>query len=155
MCWSAAGVWDALQAGAYAEAQARVGLLLAAGDQLAIDRGSWVVASELLLEDGPPMAVFAAHTLPSELDQPYTKLVDGRWMDLVLRKLADYDLLAEKKKKLNFKRPGLPAGSETQNASSAAAKEKAEPKRKAKSKGKGKQSEGGAAAPLEAEPESK
>jgi hypothetical protein len=45
-------------------------LLMAQGDQLSIDRGSWVVASELALEPAPPMASFAQHTLPTESEPP-------------------------------------------------------------------------------------
>lgn len=92
-----AGIHDCLRANRVAEARARCVLLMAQGGQLSIDRGSWVVASELALEPAPPMASFAQHTLPTESEPPYTRLIDGRWFDLFLQKLQDYDSLSEKK----------------------------------------------------------
>ncbi len=102
---------DCLRSGAPEEARARACLLLCQGDQLSIDRGSWVVASELALEDAPPMAAFNNHPLPSEAEPPYTKLIDPRWMELVLHRLNEYDQLTEKKKKLS-RRPGPPTREE-------------------------------------------
>ena len=83
MLWGVAGILDALRAGSHAEARARACLLLAQGDQLSIDRGSWLVASELSLEESPPMASFTAHTLPMDSEALYSRLIDGRWFDLV------------------------------------------------------------------------
>eukprot|EP00438_Fugacium_kawagutii_P001255 Skav223451 [mRNA] locus=scaffold350:925896:940241:- [translate_table: standard] len=102
--WGIAAVLDCLRSNQIEEARARCGLLLAQGDQLSIDRGSWVIAGEIALEDSPPMAAFNQHTLPSELESPYTRLIGSRWFDLFLQKLNDYDSLSEKKKKLNAKR---------------------------------------------------
>ena len=104
LLWGIAGILDALKAERFAEARCRAGLLLAAGDQMSIDRGSWLVASELLLEDPPPMGAFNAHVLPTESEPPYTRLIDSRWLELVLAKLSDIDSLNEKKKKLNFRK---------------------------------------------------
>lgn len=105
LLWGIAGVLDCLRCNAPEEARARCALLLACGDQLSIDRGSWIVASEMMLEEGPPMSSFQYHTLPSETEQPYTRLIDGRWLDLFLAKLSDHDALNEKKKKLSYKKP--------------------------------------------------
>ena len=104
LLWGIAGILDALKANKVAEARCRAGLLLASGDQMSIDRGSWLVAGELMLEDPPPMAAFNAHVLPTESEPPYTRLVDSRWLELVLAKLSDIDSLHEKKKKLNVRR---------------------------------------------------
>ncbi len=102
--WSVAGVLDCLRSGNVQEAQARCYLILAMGDQMSIDRGSWVVAGEVALEDPPPMASFNNHTLPTEAEPPYTKLIDARWLELFLSKLSDVDSLNEKKKKLSARR---------------------------------------------------
>ena len=104
LLWGIAGILDALKANKVAEARCRAGLLLASGDQMSIDRGSWLVAGELMLEDPPPMAAFNSHVLPTESEPPYTRLVDSRWLELVLAKLSDIDNLHEKKKKLNVRR---------------------------------------------------
>lgn len=99
---------------------------------MSIDRGSWVVAAEMSLEDGPPTSSFQNHALPSETELPFTKLVDGRWMDIFLSRLSDIDSLNEKKKKLSYKKT---SGSAADNA----AADKPAAKAKSKGKGKGKQ----------------
>lgn len=111
LLWGIAGAHDALRRGATEECRARLALLLCQGDQLSIDRGSWVVASELGLEDPPPMTSFLQHRLPSEAEPPYSKLIDPRWMELVLHRLNEFDQLSEKKKKLQ-KKPPNPGGRE-------------------------------------------
>lgn len=146
LLWGVAGVLDALRSNAVGEARARCCLLLAQGDQLSIDKSNWVVASEMSLEDSPPMAAFHAHTLPAETEPPYTKLVDSRWMELFLAKLADYDSLNEKKRKLSYKKPAVQqdAAGQTQKP------DRPNPKAKAKGKGRGKAS-GNSSSEAEAE----
>ena len=141
LLWAIGGVLDALNQQRISEAKARCCLALAAGDQLSIDRGSWLVAGELMLEEAPPLASFAQHSLPMAHEAPYTRLVDGRWLDLVVQKLADYDTLSEKKKRLGgqlLKPPGLDPAAESPA-----------PKPKAKVKGKGKEKGSGGAAGTE------
>ena len=129
LLWGVAGMVDALRAGRAEEAKARGYLILAQGDQLSIDRGSWTVASELALEEPPPFAAFQSHLLPQETEQPFTKLVDGRWLDLILSKLQDMDNLNERKKKLSGRR-ALPAADSLPTA---------DPKKKGGKDGKGKE----------------
>ena len=100
LLWGIAGALDCLIQQRPEEARARLGLLLAMGDQLSIDRGSWLLAAEISLEDPPPLSSFSHHVLPQDNEAPYTKLVDGRWIDLFLQKLNDYENLADKKRKL-------------------------------------------------------
>ena len=80
--WSLAGIWDYLREGKYSEARARtaaqgpraVGARLpGCGGSLwprtewpsqtsrEVDKGSWLVASELSLEEAPPFSSFAHH----------------------------------------------------------------------------------------------
>ena len=140
LLWGIAGVLDALRSNAVEEARARCCLLLAQGDQLSIDKGNWVVASEMSLEDPPPMAAFQAHTLPMDTEPPYTR------MELFLAKLADYDSLNEKKKKLGYKKTPDPAAGPRSD--------KPSPKPKAKGKGKGKAAQAaGAEAEADAPPQ--
>lgn len=139
LLWGIAGVLDCLRDGLVSEARARCCLLLAAGDQLSIDRGSWLVSQEILLEEGPPVAAFSQHVLPTDTEPPHTRLIDGRWVDLFLQKISDYDALAEKKKKLGAKRYGAPG------ADSPAISDKGKGE-KGKGKGKGRKSQGGGSA---------
>lgn len=111
LLWGVAGILDCLRNNDVDAARARCGLLLRQGDQLSIDKGLWTVAAELSLEDSPPFSSFATHTLPTETEAPHTKLVDGRWMDLILHRLSSYDLLTEKKK-LSAKKFLPPPGAE-------------------------------------------
>ena len=143
MLWSVAGALDALRAGNQDECRARLNLLLAAGDQMSIDRGSWVVAGEILLEEPPPMSIFQNHVLPSEGEAPYTRLIDARWFEIFLQKLQDYDALTEKKKKLSLKKFQKPDASPPVETPDPKPKPKA--KTKGKGKGKGESSGGGAA----------
>ena len=143
MLWSVAGALDSLRAGNQEECRARLNLLLAAGDQMSIDRGSWIVASEILLEEPPPMSIFQSHLLPTEGEAPYTRLIDARWFEIFLQKLQDYDALTEKKKKLSIKKFQKPEG----GLPGEVVDPKPKPKAKTKGKGKGKNdSSGGGAA---------
>jgi len=124
------------------QARARCGLLLAMGDQMSIDRGLWLVAGEIRLEEPPPMASFQAHLLPAESEAPHTRLVDGRWIDLFLQKLADYDQLQGKKRKLSLRRTGKGGDTAVSDAASSSSAAQA-PKKGAKQKGKGNKDRGG------------
>eukprot|EP00435_Cladocopium_sp_Y103_P012467 s3412_g3.t1 len=98
--WALAGVWDALRQGKVPEARARCALGVAALDQLGIDRGSWLVASEMTLEEPPPFSAFAAHRPLETWETPCSKLVDERWLELFLAKLRDIHDFQDKKQKL-------------------------------------------------------
>lgn len=98
--WIIAGIGDALHEERYEEAYLRSLLGLAAGDQLSIDKGSWNVAGEVLLEDPPPFTSFTSHTLPSGAEVPFTKLVDARWMEIFMARLREVDLYLETRRKL-------------------------------------------------------
>ena len=99
--WIMAGAWDDLRQGNADRARARLALGVAAYDQQAYDRGSWLLAGEMSLEHPPPYGGFSARQPPDVWETPHTRLIDGRWFDLLiskLRSLADYQ---EKKAKLN------------------------------------------------------
>eukprot|EP00438_Fugacium_kawagutii_P014589 Skav231488 [mRNA] locus=scaffold820:416816:419018:+ [translate_table: standard] len=145
LLWAIAGIYDAIKDQRVDEARSRCLLALAAGDQLSIDRGSWVIAQEILLEDPPNLTAFQQHTLPGDLEAPHSKLVDGRWMDLFIQKLNDWDSLAEKKRKLGSKKSPQAPNSEPSKA--------AEAKKGAKGKGKNR-SQSGKNPAEEAEPSS-
>ncbi len=142
LLWSIAGILDALRNQKYSEARARACLALAIGDQLSIDRGNWLIAGEMSLEDPPPLGAFSHHPLPQEHEAPFTKLVDGRWVDLFVQKLHDYESLAEKKRKLGAKGAFPPNPPPTGNPAKGEYV-KGDPKRKAKAAPKGKGAAGG------------
>ena len=54
LLWGVAGVLDSIRMNDIPQARARCGLLLAMGDQMSIDRGLWLVAGEISLEEPPP-----------------------------------------------------------------------------------------------------
>jgi hypothetical protein len=98
--WSVAGIWDCLRQGRHEEARARCALAVASLDQLGVDKGSWLVASEVCLEDAPPFSSFAAHQPLENWESPHSKLIDERWLELFLAKLRDIHDFQDKKMKL-------------------------------------------------------
>lgn len=104
-CWSACGILQDLINGRVAHARARAGLLVLQLDQCAIDRGSWGLASELALEQGPPLSTLASHTLPSVSDgeSPFSKLLDARWAEVFLTHLQDAENYVTKRRNLGKK----------------------------------------------------
>lgn len=103
--WSAAGILDSLISGNVAAARARAGLLLLMLDQAAADRGSWVLASELSLEQGPPFAALSHHLPPSVGDGevPFSRLLDPRWAEVALCHLKDTEEYVNRRGKLGRK----------------------------------------------------
>ncbi|CAK9095183.1 unnamed protein product, partial [Durusdinium trenchii] len=126
--WTLAGIWDCLRLGRYEEARARAGLGVAMIDQHACDKGSFLVASELTLEEPPPFASFSRHSPPEIWETQHTRLIDGRWVDLILNKLRDLADYHDKRNKLQPPRKD-PA------APSPAPKAKPSPKKKGEGKG--------------------
>lgn len=101
IAWSIAGALDALRNQKVAEAQARLGLLLAAMDQVACDRGSWLLGTEVLLEpSGPPYSSFGRHVPPEFGENPHSRLLDSRWVDAMMFRVKELDDFAERKAKL-------------------------------------------------------
>lgn len=98
--WIMAGAWDDLRAGHTDRARARLALGVAAYDQQAYDKGSWLLSGELSLEGHPPYGAFAAHPNVESYEAPHTKLIDGRWFDLIVSKLKGIATFQEQKIKL-------------------------------------------------------
>ena len=90
--WVMAGIGDALREERYEEAYLRSLLGLAAGEQLSIDKGSWNVASEILLEDPPRFPAFTR----TFAEVPFTKLIDASF----IARLREVDLYLESLRKL-------------------------------------------------------
>ena len=103
--WAAAGILDDLAQGRAAHARARAGLLVLMLDQCAIDKGSWALAAELSLEQAPPLATLANHSLPSIADgeSPFSRLLDPRWAEVMLAHLKDAEDYVQKRKNLGRK----------------------------------------------------
>lgn len=104
--WCVAGALDAIRCGKVQEGQTRLALLLAMLDQVACDRGQWLIASELALEAPPPFSSFARHAAPDFQEAPHTKLLDSRWVDAVMYRVKELDEYAERKAKLGKSRKG-------------------------------------------------
>lgn len=102
--WAIAGIWDSLRCGRHEEARARAGLALASLDQQACDRGSFLLAAEVSLETAPPYSSFQCHSAPEPFETQHSKLLDPRWIELMLSKLRDLSDYQEKKMKLNAPR---------------------------------------------------
>ena len=99
--WMLAGIHDCLKNQDYDQARARCCLSLAAIDQSAMDAGNWTLAQEFLLEVPPPYGSFA-HRRPVEAgEQQSTRLVDERFLEVMMWRLKDRDSFHESKKRLS------------------------------------------------------
>ena len=128
--WGIAGVLDCLKAGQTAAARARANLLLLQLDQSSADRGNWTLASELSLEMAPPFGALSQH-VPPDLgngEQPFSRLLDHRWAEIMMSYLRDQDDYLSRRKTLG--RPKV--GATTENEEGAEPKRRLRPKPKAK-----------------------
>ncbi|OLQ11504.1 hypothetical protein AK812_SmicGene4650 [Symbiodinium microadriaticum] len=96
--WSAAGALDSLVEGKVDEAKARLGLLIAQLDQVAYDRGQWLIASEAALE--PPFSSFARHVLPDANEAQFSKLLDPRWIEAFVSKVKEMEDYVDRRDRL-------------------------------------------------------
>ena len=99
--WALAGIWDCLRGGRNDEARARAALALAQLDQQSCDRGSYLLAAEVSLEAPPPYASFSAHLAPEVWELPHSRLLDPRWVELMMHRLRELSDYQEKKMKLS------------------------------------------------------
>ena len=111
--WLTAGVILALFRGDTDEALARALLMLAVGEQVSLDRGSWQVAWEISLMEEPPYDSFrrGAPENPKaarSTQMPHSQLLDPRVFEVILSRLRDRDDMNERRRKLE--RPSLSPG---------------------------------------------
>ena len=99
--WLVAGVHDSLRQQDVEQARARCCLALAAIDHSAVDAGSWTLAQEYLLELPPPYGSFAQRRPIDPSEQQATRLVDDRFLEIMMWRLRDRDNFHESKKRLN------------------------------------------------------
>ena len=98
--WIIGGIHDALRQGNISEARARCALAVAAVDQSSLDNGSWTLAQEVLLEAPPPYASFVGKKNPDPVDQPASRLLDERFVELAVWRLKERDSYLESRKRL-------------------------------------------------------
>ena len=98
--WIISGVHDSLRNGNYSEARARCALALAAIDQSSLDNGSWMLSQEFLLEDAAPFSSFLGRRSPDPSEQAATKLVDERFLEVMVWRLKDRDNYIESRRRL-------------------------------------------------------
>jgi len=119
--WVLAGIHDCLSREPnpsihIRRARARAICALAAADQLSIDSGSWLVASELLLENEPPIASFEQHGSRTLTVSPFSSLVDPRHQSIHLGRLRALDEMGERKRRLAKGRGKGKKGKDEDNA---------------------------------------
>ncbi len=103
--WGISGALDALRGGKVAEGKARLILLLAQIDQLAIDRGQAVLSAEGSLEDPPPFSSFARHIAPDIYESQHTKLWPATWAEAFMWKVKELDEFVERRQRLGRRSP--------------------------------------------------
>ncbi|CAE7856617.1 ANK3, partial [Symbiodinium sp. KB8] len=88
MAWILSGIVDALARGEHDEGLARA-LVLAAIEQLSLDRGSWTLAEPMLLEEPAPLSSFHGRQMPTGSEQPFTRLLDARSIELLVYQVRE------------------------------------------------------------------
>ena len=141
--WSVAGARDCLRNGDSEQALARLDVLMVSLEQIAIDNGSLLMATELLWEPEPPTIAFNASSAETAWRKPCSGLCAPEWAEVAFARLRDLDDWALRKQRLTSmgakgkgKGKGKAAGTEApggwnEQGDPAA---KAQPKRKAKAK---------------------
>lgn len=99
--WLISGIHDSLRQQDVEQARARCCLALAAIDQSAVDAGSWTLAQEYLLELPPPYGSFVQRRPIDPSEQQATRLVDDRFLEVMMWRLKDRDSFHESKKRLS------------------------------------------------------
>ena len=142
--WAVAGARDCLRQGNPQQALARLDLLMVALEQIAIDNGSLLMATELLWEPEPPTIAYNASSAESAWRKPCSGLCAPEWAEVALARLCDLDDWALRKQRLTGMGPkGKGKGEEKATGTEAPGgvapgdpAAKAPNRRKAKAKGK-------------------
>ena len=142
--WAVAGARDCLRQGHPQQALARLDLLMVALEQIAIDNGSLLMATELLWELEPPTIAYSASSAETAWRQPCSALCAPEWAEVAFARLRDLDDWALRKQRLTNMGPkgkgkgkGQP-GTEALGGWDAPEGLDAKPKAKGKAKAKGK-----------------
>ncbi len=100
-CWAVAGALDSLRAGRISEGKAKLAIFLSQMDQVAVDRGQWLLAAEASMEEvPPPFSSFARHSPPDMLEPQHTRLWPTAWAEAYMFKVRELDDFVEKRSKL-------------------------------------------------------
>ena len=148
--WSIAGARDCLRNGHADQCLARLDVLMVALEQVAIDNGSLLMATELLWEPEPPTIAYSASSAETAWRKPCSALCAPEWAEVAFARLRDLDDWALRKQRLTNMGPKGkgkgkgPPGTEAPGGWDAHDGLDAKPKAKGKAKAKGKK---GAAPP--------
>ncbi|CAE7868529.1 ANK3 [Symbiodinium sp. KB8] len=104
MAWILAGIVHSLAHAEHDESLARALVGLAAIEQLSLDRGSWTLAEPMLLEEPAPLS---GRQMPTGSEQPFTRLLDARTIELLVYQVREVDEYLERRRRLGT-RPGGP-----------------------------------------------
>lgn len=109
--WQIGHILRALNQGKVEEARARAYLGLAAGEQVSMNRGSWVHAWEMTLTEEPPYDVLAWHS-GGRRKQPHSQLVNAEFFETVQARLKTIDDATERMRRLEGRQPPKYQGDE-------------------------------------------
>ncbi|CAE7230302.1 unnamed protein product, partial [Symbiodinium sp. KB8] len=98
--WTLGGVVDAINDGDPELAKAIALLGMAGLDQAAIDGGSWLLAGETSLEPSPPFGAFSRPRTLDQFEARQTRLLDPRWISILMGRIRERDLYHSAKKSL-------------------------------------------------------
>ena len=122
-----------------AEALARLGLLIMAGERPAIDSGFWVLAQELLWEKDPHYHSSLDHRAWDPPRAATSRLCDPRWAEVAMARLKEVEERNERRHRLAFRTPGGNRAAGGGHAAGGAAEVATDaPPRRTRGKGEGK-----------------
>ena len=104
--WSVAGARDCLRKGHVAQALARLDVLMVSLEQISIDNGNLLMATELLWEPEPPTIAYNASSAESAWRKPCSGLCAPEWAEVAFARLRDLDDWALRKQRLVGMGPG-------------------------------------------------
>jgi hypothetical protein len=123
--WLLGGILDCFLKEDFAEAEARAWLALQSFDQASCDKGSWLMAWELLWEERPPpFAAFASRPRHFEAGEvPGSRWTEPRWLEVAQAHLREIDNYTEAQKRLQARRSAAGKGKEGKGKSQTATAE--------------------------------
>ena len=106
------------QGGLPEQARAGLNIALLMADQMSVNRGSWVLATELSLQAPPPMSNFRRREQVAHPTDPvYSRILDLCWAEIALARVRDEADFLDKRTKLSQRtqQPLTPPSNNTPN----------------------------------------
>ena len=82
-----------------AETRGRLATMMVVREQLSLDRGSWLLAQELMWEEDPPYSAFGSRG-PDQSRRPGPRAANPLWIEVAIQAVKDLDDWTEKRRRI-------------------------------------------------------